>query len=75
MGKRQFRVPRKDILQKRGEILGRQGHVIMADHVVHSGTIQEITDAYLILVDPRKGKHQLSFLTLAEVIYDKETEY
>jgi len=47
----------------------------MDDHVVHSGTIQEITDAYLILVDPRKGKHQLSFLTLAEVIYDKETEY
>ena len=75
MGKRQFRVLRKDILQKRGEILGRQGHVIMADHVVHSGTIQEITDTYLTLLDPRKGQHQLPFLALAEVVYDKETEF
>jgi len=75
VGKRQFRILGKDILQKRAEILGRQGHVIMDDHVVHSGTIQEITDAYLTLVDPRKGIHQLSFLALAEVIYDKETEY
>jgi len=75
VGKRQFRILRKDILQKRAEILGRQGHVIMADHVVHSGTIREITDTYLLLVDPRKGTHQLPFLALAEVVYDKETEY
>jgi len=47
----------------------------MADHVVHSGTIQEITDTYLTLLDPRKGQHQLPFLALAEVVYDKETEF
>jgi len=75
VGKRQFRILRKDILQKRAEILGRQGHVIMANHVVHNGTIQEITDTYLTLIDPRKGVHQLPFLALEEVVYDKETEY
>ncbi len=75
MGKRQFRIPRKDILQKQSEILGKQGHVILSAHVVHNGTIQEISDTHLTLVDPRFGKHRLEIKAIEEVVYDKETEY
>ena len=75
MGKRQFRILSKDILAKRVQILNRQGHVILANHVVINGTIQEITESSLTLIDPRKGKHQLALLAIAELVYDKETEY
>lgn len=75
MGKRQFRLLRKDILARQSEILGKQGHVILTAHVVHNGVIQEINNTHLTLRDPRFGKHYLALDTIEEVIYDKETEY
>jgi hypothetical protein len=75
MGKRQFRILRKDLLPKQAEIVGRTGHVILADHVVHNGRIREISDAHLILENARTGRHQFNMATIVEVVYDQETEY
>jgi hypothetical protein len=75
MGKRQIRILRKDLLPKQVEIVGRKGHVILSDHVVHNGLILEISAAHLLLENPRKGRHQLKMATIVEVVYDQETEY
>jgi hypothetical protein len=75
MGKRQIRIFRKDIVLKKTEIVGREGHVILTDHVVFNGKILEITDRQLILQDLRLNKHVLDLTQLVEVVYDKETVF
>ena len=75
MGKRQIRISRKDILLKKAEIEGKEGHVIMADHVVHNGQILAVSDNYVELRDPRFNKHKLDIGAILEVVYDKETDY
>jgi hypothetical protein len=75
MGKRQFRILQKDLLPKQAEMVGRQGHVILADHVVHSGLILGISASHLILENSRSGKLQFSMAAILEVVYDQETEY
>jgi hypothetical protein len=75
MGKRQFRILRKDLLPNQAEIVGRKGHVIQSDHVVHNGLILEISAAHLLLENARGGRHQLNMATIMEVVYDQETEY
>jgi hypothetical protein len=75
MGKRQFRILRKDLLPKQADLVGKNGHVILADHVVYNGRILDISDAYLMLENSRLGRHQLNMATILEVVYDQETEY
>lgn len=75
MGKRQVRISRKDILVKKSEIEGKLGHVILTDHVVHSGQILVVSDDYLELLDPRFNKHKLEIGAILEIVYDKETDY
>jgi hypothetical protein len=75
MGKRQFRILRKDLLPKQAEIVGKNGHVILTDHVVLNGLILEISDTHLLLENPRAGQHHLNMATIVEVVYDLETEY
>jgi hypothetical protein len=75
MGKRQFRILRKDLLPKQSEIVGKKGHVILLDHVVHNGLIRGISADMLTLEDSRAGQHQLNMTTILEVVYDQETEY
>jgi len=75
VGKRQVRILRNDILRKRIEIQGKQGHVILADHVVHNGQILDVTENHLLLRDPRFNQHRLELAAIQEVIYDKETDY
>ena len=75
MGKRQIRILRKDILAKQSEILGKTGHVILSDHVVFNGLIEEINQTHLKLRDPRFNQHNLEIAAIEELVYDKETEY
>jgi hypothetical protein len=75
MGKRQFRILQKDLLPKQAEMVGRKGHVILADHVVHNGLILGISASHLTLENSRSGQHQLNMATILEVVYDQETEY
>jgi hypothetical protein len=75
MGKRQFRILRKDLLPKQAEIVGKTGHVILADHVVLNGLILAISADHLTLENFRSGRHQLNMATITEVVYDQETEY
>jgi hypothetical protein len=75
MGKRQFRILRKDLLPKQAEMLGKTGHVILTDHVVLNGLIRAISADHLMLENSRSGRHQLKMATIAEVVYDQETEY
>ncbi len=75
MGKRQFRIFRKDIFAKKADLQGQEGHVIMENHVVIHGRIIEISANYLALQDPRLHIHNLELSQITEVVYDKETEY
>ena len=75
MGKRQFRILQKDLLPKQGEMIGRKGHVILADHVVLNGLILGISASHLTLENSRSGQHQVRMATILEVVYDQETEY
>lgn len=75
MGKRQFRILRKDLLPKQAEVVGKTGHVILSDHVVLNGLIREIAADHLILENSRSGRHHLNMATITEVVYDQETEY
>ena len=75
MGKRQFRILRKDLLPKQADMVGKTGHVILADHVVLTGLIRAISADHLILENARSGRHQINMATITEVVYDQETEY
>ncbi|WP_026462860.1 hypothetical protein [Adhaeribacter aquaticus] len=75
MGKRQVRVLRKDIIAKQAEFLGKSGHVILSDHVVFNGLIEEINPTQLKLRDPRFKKHFLEISAIEELVYDIETEF
>jgi hypothetical protein len=75
MGKRQFRILRKDLLPKQTEIVGKSGHVILADHVVHTGLILGISADNLLLENARAGQLQINMTTILEVVYDQETDY
>ena len=54
---------------------GKAGHVILANHVVHAGQIQEINEHDLSLLDPRRHKHTFNLNAILEVVFDKETDY
>lgn len=75
MGKRQIRIFRKDIVFKKDEILTKIGHVILADHVVFTGRVLEISEDNLVLEDFRFNNHVLKLSQVLEIVYDIETEY
>lgn len=75
MGKRQIRILQQNLLAKKNELEGITGHVILRDHVVHHGRILEILADNLSLENARSGRHQLPMTTIAEVVFDQETEY
>lgn len=75
MGKRQIRIFRKDIVLKKAEILNKIGHVILADHVVLTGRVLEISEDSLVLENFRFNNHLLNLNQVLEIVYDIETEY
>ena len=75
MGKRQYRVAQKDLLNKAAELLGQKVQVILANNRVFSGLVQQVTATEVVLKDARFNLHRLSPNDVREVVYDKETLY
>ncbi|WP_242927748.1 hypothetical protein [Pontibacter vulgaris] len=76
MGKRQYRIFRKDIPQHISEILQQTNvQVVLRTKVVVQGTILSLTTEKLELLDGRRNKHELPVNQIEEIIYDKEAAY
>ncbi len=75
MGKRQYRVAPKELLNKAAELQGRKVQVILENNRVFSGLVQEVTATAVVLKDARFNLHRLSPNDVREVVYDKETLY
>jgi hypothetical protein len=75
MGKRQFRILRKDLLPGKAGLLGKSVQVILADRVVHQGLISGISASHLTLIQYRSLRNQIHMDRILEVVYDEESTY
>ncbi len=74
MGKRQYRIFRKDIPQHITEILQQTNvQVVLRTKVVVHGALLSLTAEKLEMLDGRRSKHELPLDQIEEIIYDKET--
>ncbi|PSR56683.1 hypothetical protein AHMF7605_25895 [Adhaeribacter arboris] len=75
MGKRQFRIGQKDLLNKSDDLLGRKIQVILNNNRVLSGSLEVLSASELLLKDARFNLHRISPNDVREVVYDQETLY
>lgn len=75
MGKRQFRIGQKDLIQKASELEGQKAQVILHNNLVFTGLIQKITSSEVLVKDARFNLHRISAHDVLEVVYDQETLY
>jgi hypothetical protein len=76
MGKRQFRIFRKDILNHVPDLLVQPSvQVVQSNRVVMQGLVQSVNEERLELVDGRRHKHIVPMHLIEEIIYDKEAAF
>ena len=73
MGKRQVRVFRKNLVEKKAEIVGREVQLILSDNRVFHGTLNEFSDVSLCIKDYRQRLHTYGLGEIQELVYDLET--
>ena len=76
MGKRQFRIFRKDLLSRRFELLQSPAvQVVLRNKVVLTGKLKELDEKGVELQDLRFNYHTFPLEQVEEMIYDVEAPY
>lgn len=76
MGKRQFRIFRKDLLSRRFELLQSPAvQVVLRSKVVLAGKLKELDEKGAELQDLRFNYHAFPLEQVEEIIYDVEAPY
>ncbi|SFG42012.1 hypothetical protein [Pontibacter chinhatensis] len=76
MGKRQFRIFRKDLLSRRFELLQSPAvQVVLRSKVVLAGKLKELDEKGAELQDLRFNYHTFRLEQVEEMIYDVEAPY
>ncbi len=76
MGKRQYRVFRRDITAQRQELLQQRSvQLVQRNKMVLQGQLLKLGSIQLELLDGRNHTHIVPLHLIEEIIYDKETAY
>ena len=75
MGKRQFRIGQKELVQKASELEGQKAQVILNNNRVLTGLLLKVTASEVLVKDGRFNLHRISQTDVLEVVYDLETQY
>lgn len=76
MGKRQYRVFRRDITARTQELLQQRSvQVVQRNKAVLQGQLLKLGSIQLELLDGRNHTHMVPLHEIEEIIYDKETAY
>jgi hypothetical protein len=75
MGKRQFRIPGKNILSNNAVLLGKEVNLLMKNNIVFHGVITGWDEKSILIKDMRLNKHTFPLSHIEEIIIDHTSLY